>query len=78
MEESEKAMQQSTELNPRHLWLEPPGLCHWAMTARQPPTLTILYMYCKGGTECLSNMPGSHSVLQRVIIATHFVKLREG
>ena len=27
----------------------------------QPPTLTILYMYCTGGTECLSCTPGSHS-----------------
>ena len=34
------------------------------MTARQPPTLTILYMYCTGGTECLSrtSTPGTHSV----------------
>ena len=39
-----------------------PVLCHWAMTARHPPTLTILYMYCTGGTECLSHTPGSHSV----------------
>ena len=31
------------ELNPGHLWLEPPVLCHWAMTAGQPPTLTILF-----------------------------------
>ena len=34
------------ELNPGHIWLEPPVLCHWATTAGQPPTLTILYMYC--------------------------------
>ena len=26
-----------------HLLLEPPVLCHWATTVRQPPTLTILY-----------------------------------
>ena len=32
--------------NPGHLWPELPVLCHWAMTAGQPPTLTILYMYC--------------------------------
>ena len=50
------------ELNPGHLWLEPPVLCHWATATRQPPTLTILYMYCAGGTECLSCTPGSHSV----------------
>ena len=35
---------------------------HWATTAAQPPTSTILYMYCTGGTECLSRTPGSHSV----------------
>ena len=33
-----------------------------AMTAGQPPDLTILCMYCTGGTECLSRTPGSHSV----------------
>ena len=49
------------ESNSGHLWLELPVLCHWATTARQPPTLTILYMYCTGGTECLSHTPGSHS-----------------
>ena len=49
-------------VNPRHLWLESPVLCHWAMTAGRPPTLTILYMYCTGGTECLSHTPGSHLV----------------
>ena len=27
---------------------------HWAMATRQPPALTILYMCCTGGTECLS------------------------
>ena len=32
------------------------------MTAIQPPTLTILYVYCTGGTECLNRTPGSHSV----------------
>ena len=32
------------------------------MTARQVTTLTILYVYCTGGTECLSHTPGSHSV----------------
>ena len=37
------------ESNPEHLWLEPPVLCHRAMAIRQPPTLTILYMYCTGG-----------------------------
>ena len=44
IEESEKAGS-CRELNPGHLWLEPPVLCHWATTARQPQTLTILYMY---------------------------------
>ena len=34
-----------------HLWLEPPVLCHWATTARQTPTLTLLYVHCTGGTE---------------------------
>ena len=48
--------------NTGHLWLEPLVLCHWATEARQSPTLTILYMYCAGGTECLSRTPGSHSV----------------
>ena len=33
------------ESNPGHLWLEPPVLCYWVMTAGQSPTLTILYMY---------------------------------
>ena len=32
------------------------------MTAGQPPTLTILYMYCTGGTDCLSRTPGIYSV----------------
>ena len=35
-------------------------LCHCATTARQPPTPTILYMYCTDGTECLSHTPGRH------------------
>ena len=34
------------EPSPKHLWLESPVLCHWAMTAGRPPTLTILYIYC--------------------------------
>ena len=42
----------TTRTNPGHLWLEPPVLCHWATTAGQPPTLTILYVYCTGGTKC--------------------------
>ena len=61
IEESEKAGSHR-ELNPGHLWLEPPVLCHWATTAGQPPALTILYMYCTSGTECLSRTSGSHSV----------------
>ena len=43
IEESEKAGS-CRESNPGHLWLELPVLCHWATTARQPPTLTILYI----------------------------------
>ena len=60
IEESEKASRHR-ESNQGHLWLEPPLLCHWATTTGQPPTLTIFYMYCTGGTECLSHTPGSHS-----------------
>ena len=41
IEESEKAGSRR-ESNPGHLWLEPPVLCHWATTAGQPPTPTIL------------------------------------
>ena len=33
--------------NPGHLWLEQPVLCSWATTARQPPTLTILYTWSR-------------------------------
>ena len=40
-------------------------LCHWTMTAGRPPTTTILYMYCTGGTECLSRTPGS---TQRIVV----------
>ena len=61
IEESEKAGSRQ-ESNPGHLWLEPPVRCHWATTAGQPPTLTILYMYCTGETECLSCTPGSQIV----------------
>ena len=32
-----------------------------ATTAGQPPTPTILYIYCTSGTKCLSRTPGSHS-----------------
>ena len=42
--------------------LEPQVLCQWAMATGQPPTFTILYMYCTGGTECLSRIPRTHSV----------------
>ena len=58
--ESEKAGSRR-ESNPRHLWLEPPVLCHWATTVGWPLTFTILSIYCTGGTECLSHTPGSHS-----------------
>ena len=55
-EESEKAGS-CQESNPGHIWLEPPVvLCHWAITAGQPTTLTILYIYCTGGTECLMQL----------------------
>ena len=50
------------ESKPGHFWLEPRVLCHWATPAGQPPTLTILFIYCTGGTECLSRTPGSQSV----------------
>ena len=60
IEESEKAGSRR-ELNPGHLWLEPPVFCHLATISGQPPTLTILYMYYTGGTECPSRTPGSHS-----------------
>ena len=43
------------ESNP-NTWLVQPVVCHWAVTTRQPPTLTIFYMYCTGHT------PGSHWV----------------
>ena len=33
---------------------------HWATTIEQPLALTILCMYCTGGTECT---PGSYSVM---------------
>ena len=45
-----------------HLLLELLVLCHWATTAGQPPTITILYMFCTGGTEYLGPTPYSHSV----------------
>ena len=35
----------------RDTWLVQLVLYHWATTNRKPPTLTILYMYCTGGTE---------------------------
>ena len=50
------------KLNPGLFWLEPPVLYHWATTAKQPPILTILYMYCMGSTDYPSRTPGSHSV----------------
>ena len=33
------------ESNPRHLWLEPPVLCHGATVTGQPPPPIILYTY---------------------------------
>ena len=69
IEESEKAGC-CRESNPRHLWLEPPVLCHWATTAGWPPTLTILYVYCADGTECLSCTSGSqfHGSLNSLVV----------
>ena len=58
IEESKKASSRQ-DSNPGHHWLELSVLCHWATTARP---LTILSMYCTGGTECLSHTPGSYSV----------------
>ena len=57
--QSEKASSHC-ELNPGHLCLEPPVLCHWATIAGELPTPTILHMYCTGGIECLSCTPGRH------------------
>ena len=57
IEESEKAGSRTQDTS---------GLSHQcsATELRQPDNhhLTILYMYCTGGTECLSRTPGSHSV----------------
>ena len=73
-ENREKASSRRESI-PGHLWLELPLFCHWAMTAGQPPTLTILYMYCTGAnrivtahtvtahTEWLPGACASHSVL---------------
>ena len=44
------------------LGVEPRTPLAWAATARRPPTFTILYMFCTGGTECHSRTPDSHSV----------------
>ena len=43
----------------RDTWLVQLVLYHWATTNGKPPTLTILYMYCTGGT---SHPSSSHSV----------------
>ena len=47
-----------------HLWLEPPVQdlppSHNSRTTTNPHNPP--YMYCTGGTECLSRTPGSHSV----------------
>ena len=61
IEESEKARSHQ-QSNPEHLWLELwlelPVVFHLATTAGQPPALTILYIYCTGGTE----VPQSHTL----------------
>ena len=43
--------QQSAKNWTQDTWLTQPVLCHWATTTGQPPVLTILYLYCTGGTE---------------------------
>ena len=48
-------------------WLKMKHRLRWATTTGQPPTLTILYMYCTGGTECLSRRPTSHSPSMYVV-----------
>ena len=66
--------------NPGHLWFEAPVLCHLATTARWPPTLTIVYMYCTGGTECLSctvtepQQPDNHQPSQSFIFTVFRVR----
>ena len=62
IEESERPVVAWGRTHAGQLWLQPPVFCHWATSAEQPPTPTILYMYCTGGTQCLSHTPGSHSV----------------
>ena len=53
IKESEKAGS-CWELNPGHLWLEPPVLCH--TTAGQPPTPIILSMDTSRGNEMASKL----------------------
>ena len=61
--------------NPGPLWLEPPVLCHWTMTARRPPTFTssiyvrvpphssIFTVYCRvGGRPAVKNSQWLHKV----------------
>ena len=50
IEGSEKA-DRYRELNPKHLACAASGLPLSYMTLRQPPALTIFYMYCSGGTD---------------------------
>ena len=51
--ESEKAGTRC-ESGPGYPWLEPPVHYQWTTIARQPPILTIPYMYATGDTKCLS------------------------
>ena len=41
-----------------NFWESNPVFCHWATTTKQPPALTILYMYCTSGAECLTYWVG--------------------
>ena len=71
VEESEKRPA-ATRSQTQDTWLEPPVLCHWATTTGQPPALTILYMYCTGGTE----IPQSYTwqpLFTSILAATQYV-----
>ena len=50
------------ELNSGHLaWGT--MLCNWASTTGQPQVLTILFMYCTGGTECINSVVYCHPTI---------------
>ena len=50
-------------------WFVQPVRFHWAISAGQPPALTILYMYCTGGIE----MP--HAVTHPLAIHDQYMQL---